>query len=460
MYFHSSTKRNRGVILTPEGWHKLQAADVFYSELGERYSLEKLGEYASLDRRTVSKILGRKQGVDRRTLQLFFQAFDLELAETDYEIGDRRGNINHTAYDNNDDQKSLELPEGEIDYYPDGPVPSQSRFYIERPPIEELAKAEVNKPGSLVRIKAPRQMGKSSLLLKIMEVASRQNYRVVHLDFQQADESIFANSDRFLRWFCNYVALHLGLKPQLNHWWDEEIGSKICSTHYFQECILEQIETPLLLSLNEVNIIFEHPTISKDFLPLLRFWHEQAKQDDLFQKLRLVIVHSTEVYVPLNIHQSPFNVGLTLELPQFNREQILELARRYNLGCMDKTKVERLMAMVGGHPYLVRLALYHLSYRGITLEQLLAQAPTQKGIYHHHLQSQLSILRQKPKLLAAFQQIVKADEGIAIDPLLAYQLDSLGLVKFKGNEVRSSCQLYSLYFNSLKVKVSEKSFRE
>ncbi len=43
---------------------------------------------------------------------------------------------------------------------------------------------------------------------------------------------------------------------------------------------------------------------------------------------------------------------------------------------------------MGGHPYLVRIALYHLAQEQITLEELLQQAPTQGGIYgnilRHH----------------------------------------------------------------------------
>ena len=447
MYFSNSTKRNRGVVLTAKGWHKLKDKEVLHSEYGDRLSLEKLGERANLDRRTVSKIIGRKQGVDRRTIQLFFEAFDLKLEEEDYTNRDRQSG-----------DKPIEIADGEIDYFPDGPVPLQSRFYIERPPIEELAKSKINAPGSIVRIKAPQQMGKSSLLQRVMEVAIRQKYRVVHLDLQQADQSVYLNSDLFLRWFCANVALKLGFKPHLKDYWDEDIGSKVCCTTYFEEYILEKINTPLILILNEVNLIFEHPTISKDFLPLLRFWHEQAKQDEVFQKLRLVITHSTEVYVPLNIHQSPFNVGLTLKLPPFNQEQIEELARLYDLDCMGANEVKELMKMVGGHPFLIRLALYHLSQHKITLEQVLEQAPTQEGIYRHHLQSQLNILRQKPNLLAAFQKIINAEKELSIDRLLAYQLERLGLIRFVKNGIEPACQLYNLYFKSLEVKVLNTKF--
>lgn len=48
--------------------------------------------------------------------------------------------------------------------------------------------------------------------------------------------------------------------------------------------------------------------------------------------MRLVVIHSTEVYVTLQLNQSPFsNVGFPIELPNFNSEQVQELAKRYGL---------------------------------------------------------------------------------------------------------------------------------
>ncbi|MBD2664646.1 AAA-like domain-containing protein [Richelia sinica FACHB-800] len=60
------------------------------------------------------------------------------------------------------------------------------------------------------------------------------------------------------------------------------------------------------------------------FFGLLRALHEEGKRREIWQKLRLVIVHSTEVYISLDINQSPFNVDLSVELPEFNNQQILD----------------------------------------------------------------------------------------------------------------------------------------
>jgi hypothetical protein len=106
------------------------------------------------------------------------------------------------------------------------------------------------------------------------------------------------------------------------------------------------------------------------------------------------------------------------------------------------------MAMVGGHPYLVQLALYHLCQENMTLEQLLQEAPTLAGIYKAHLQNYLAMLQAKPELAAAFKQVITVDEGVRLKPILAYELESMGLAKLYGDEVRPSCELYRLYYDS------------
>lgn len=158
--------------------------------------------------------------------------------------------------------------------------------------------------------------------------------------------------------------------------------------------------------MTRVDRVFEYPTIADDFFGLLRAWYEEAEYGDsdseLWAKLRLVVVHSTEVYIPLNVNQSPFNVGLSIELSEFSAEQVADLARRHGLN-LQINMVERLMNIVGGHPYLVRVALYHIAqevtlfnrrFSGSakeqkdleeSLDELLELAPTEAGIYQKEL---------------------------------------------------------------------------
>ncbi|WP_341529239.1 AAA-like domain-containing protein [Nostoc sp. UHCC 0302] len=341
--------------------------------------------------------------------------------------------------------------------FPSGPVSLDSRFYIFRPPIEELAYAEIAVPGSVIRIKAPKKTGKSSLILRLLAHAANQGFNTVSLDFQQADKVVFTSLDKFLRWFCANLSRELQLEPKLNDYWDEDMGSKVSCSIYFQRYLLPALESPLVLVLNEVDWLFDYPEIASEFLPLLRSWYEQARRTEIWQKLRLVLVYSTEIFVPLKLSQSPFNIGLPIKLFPFTKEQVQDLAQRHGLDWTDGKDAERLMAMVGGHPYLVRLALYHLVSKGgleRDLQQLLQQAPTATGIYNEYLNRYLLALRDEPELSTAFSQVINAEADVKLEPSLAHKLQSLGLINLEGDRCTPECELYRLYFRD-KLTVTE-----
>ena len=340
----------------------------------------------------------------------------------------------------------IPLPAAEPEL-PGGQVDVASQFYVERPPIEERCYQTIVQPSALIRIKAPRQMGKTSLMARILHHGSRQGYCTVPLTFQLVDKGVFANLDKFLKWFCAYVGRELHLPNQLDDYWDEIFGSKVNCKDYFEKYILPQIDSPLILGLDELDRVFQYPDIAEDFLGLLRAWHEESKRRDIWKKLRLIVVHSTEVYIPMNINQSPFNVGLPVDLPEFNSQQIQDLAARHNLN-WSEAEVEKLMAIVGGHPYLVRVALYHISRSDLTLDELKETAIADAGIYSDHLRRQLWNLEEYPELAQGMREIVAADSAVQLKAMQAFKLDSLGLVKLHGNECVPRCELYRQYFRS------------
>ncbi len=332
---------------------------------------------------------------------------------------------------------------------PNGQVRLASAFYVERVPYEAQCYREIGQPGSLIRIKAPRQMGKTSLMARILAQAKEQGYRTVPLSFQHADSSVFTSLNKLLQWFCAKITRKLKLPYQIDDYWSDMYGSKDNCTAYFEDCLLSTTEQPLVLGLDEVDRVFQYPTIADDFFGLLRAWYEEAGYgdtgSDLWEKLRMVVVHSTEVYIPLDINQSPFNVGLPIELSEFSTQQVQNLTQRHGLN-WHSTQVEQLMSIVGGHPYLVRVALYHIAQQQLTLTQLLDIAPTEAGLYGDHLRRHLWNLQQHPKLASAFTQVVTTNEPVELDSMLAFKLHSLGLVKLQGNFVTPRFNLYRQYF--------------
>ena len=328
---------------------------------------------------------------------------------------------------------------------PEGSVSLDSPFYIDRPPIEDECYDTIDRPGALIRIKAPRQMGKSSLMQRILNHSKQLNQKTACLNFQSADAEYLDNIDLFLQWFCASVSDELGLEEQLEKYWKGVLGSKNKCTNYFQRYLLTTIPEPITLGLDEVDQVFQHPNIAQEFFGLLRAWHEKGKNEPVWQKLRLIIVHSKEVYIPLNINQSPFNVGLPIELPELTAAQVTDLVQRHGLPWSDR-ETSQLMNIVDGHPYLVRKALYEIARGNLTLNEFAIAAPTEQGIFGDHLRRHLLNLNADPELAAAMRSVITSEQAIRVDPTLAFKLRSMGLVELQGNDVRPLCNLYRTYF--------------
>ena len=439
----SPPKRKRGVILSSQGWQRLQAIEHLFAvreNAADPFTLEQLSDRTGLSTKTITKARRREKPVDQITLQSYFAAFQLTLTVDDY--------MSQEA----SEQNSLATLTSLLRTPLKGQLALDSPFYLYRPPAENLLKREIFQPGALIRIRAPRQFGKTSLVAKGLAHAEEYGYRTAIVSVQMADHSIYESLDKFLRWLCATIARSLGLPHRLDELWQPIFGSSYSCNEYFETYLLPAEDSPLLLVIDEVNNVFNYPKISHDFFGLLRAWYERSHHStpgsEIWQQLRLTIVYSTDLFLPLNIHQSPFNVGLLIDLNPFTSEQVQELALRYGLSseviCSD-----RLVSFLGGNPYLTQLALFHLSQNTITITELYSNVITPDSIFDSHLRQQLAYLEAYPELKDAIQAIVKEPKGIELYPTHATRLQGLGLIRFQHQLAQLSCELYQLYFSSL-----------
>jgi hypothetical protein len=330
--------------------------------------------------------------------------------------------------------------------FPEGSIPLESRFYQVREGVESVCYGAIAKPGSLLRIKAPKLMGKTSLMTRILAQAKAQNYRTVQLDLGSIERGMITNLEKFLRWICLMVGRQCHLESRLAELWDPEIlGSNDNCTVYFEEYLLPTLNGPLVLGLDNIDRLFPYAQVVEDFLGMLRSWHEKGKILPQWRQLRLVMAYSTECYVPLDMNQSPFNAGIPIELKAFDAKQVKQWASLYGINWSD-SQGAALMEMVDGHPYLVSLALYEVGSGQMSLDQLLRSAATEAGIYTHHLRRHLETLQSSPALLDAFAQVVSASAPIELNSMQIYKLHSMGLIQQNDNQVQPSCRLYRDYF--------------
>jgi hypothetical protein len=289
-------------------------------------------------------------------------------------------------------------------------------------------------------------MGKTSLLARVLSHAQKLGYRCVPLSLQLADADVFQNFESFVRWFCAAIAWRLDADNTIDRYASLS-GSKMRCTTFLSD-LLRLSEDSLVLGLDEVDLVFENQGVAKNFFGMLRAWHEEGKNSATWKRLRMVIVHSTEVYVPLDINQSPFNVGLPFALPEFDRTQVLDIARRHGL-VWDTGDADSLIGWVGGHPYLIRVALYKLtrSKGSTSLTQLLSGASTDAGLFGDHLRRHLWNLHKYTDLATTMREVVSSNGPVEIASDHAFKLDSIGLIIFKTDGIVPRCKLYRDYFS-------------
>ena len=333
-------------------------------------------------------------------------------------------------------RKKLELPERALC--------SNSQFYVERSKMESDCYQQILEPGSMIRIKAPKLMGKTSLLNRIVKHTETNDYRLVRLNFRDAETKIFSDVNIFFEWFCENINQQLKLESNLDNL-KARGGILVNCKKYFQDEVLEAIDSPLVLALEEIDCIFCYNEISEDFFSMLRSWFDESRKTEIWENLRMVLLYSTNVYVELPYNQSPFNVGFEVELTEFSQQNILDLARRHQLS-WGTDEVVALMAMIGGYPYLVRKALYHLKDSNLSLAGILQNAATDVGIYRQYLHDYWANLQNYSELKAALKQVVSAGSAVKLEQVLEFKLLSTGLVKQNQHGITPSCRLYRDYF--------------
>lgn len=344
------------------------------------------------------------------------------------------------------DLQLLDLSQATSLEFPDGPVGLTSQYYCDRPPSETNCYAAIAQAGALIRIRAAHQMGKTSLLYRVLHHGEQLGYISVCLNFKLVDQRILQDLDRFLRWFCARVTQKLNIPIQLSDYWDDIFGSKTSCKDYFERYILPRCQQPLVLALDDVDTLFAYPATADGFFALLRAWYEDAKNMPLWAILRLVLVHSTDTYIPLNIHQSPFNVGIPIKLPEFNEVQIHDLARRHGLFWQPDDS-QKLMALLSGHPYLIRVALYQMAQASMTLDDVLNMALNVDAPFYAHLQQQLVLLKSQPNLMMALKSLL-TDPSSRLHPSELFQLTRIGLITMQQGQICIRCELYRHWFQA------------
>jgi hypothetical protein len=327
-----------------------------------------------------------------------------------------------------------------------GAVPLDSQLYVTRPTDEAFYHA-VARQDSIVLIKGARQMGKTSLLARGVQLAREAGYKVVLTDFQKLNAAQLSSVDAFYRALCDMIAGQLELDVYPEQVWDTYGGGPNSKfERYLRREVLGKLSGSLLWGMDEVDRLFLCD-FSSDVFGLLRSWHNERALNPTgpWERLTLAIAYATEAHLFItDLNQSPFNVGTRLALRDFTLEQVQDLNRRYGNVLHDESEVEQLYQLVGGQPYLTRRALNEIKMQNLSFAELTEQAARDEGLFGDHLRRILVSLAQDETLCDMIRDIIRGQAKLDLNRF--YRLRSAGILSGEtAREARLRCQLYATY---------------
>ena len=327
---------------------------------------------------------------------------------------------------------------------PEGTMPHQSPFYIERETDHEALQALSEMNGVTITIKGPRQMGKSSLLNRLMADGSNHGMKTAFIDFQMIENSAIENADVFYRQFCSLLSWEFEVEDHTEEFWKNPLGQVQKTTNYVTKYLLKELpETKLLLAMDEVERMFTSPFRS-DFFSMLRSWHNNRARGGDWTRFNMALVTSTEPYQLIaDLNQSPFNVGAVMELKDFTLTQVVNLNQCHG-NPLSAEQVAKIFELLGGHPYLTRKALYLVASKRATFDNIVKNACEDDGSFGDHLRNHLFRMSDYQELKSNLMQIIKYQR--CTDEHVFFRLRGAGLVKRVGNDVLPRNALYAEYF--------------
>lgn len=326
-----------------------------------------------------------------------------------------------------------------------GTMPPDSAFYVERQADGDcwghLSQGQV----ITIFVQAPRQVGKSSLMRRMAYRAKKTlDIETVFIDFERFSEQQLEDEEDFLIELCFMIGDALGIPEAIDRYWGSRRRSNLvkCS-NYLSRHIIRSYNKPFILAMDEVERLLDKP-MRNNFFGMLRTWHNDRAWDPTYAKMSLFLSSSTEPHLFIdNPNQSPFNVAQPVLLHDFTFSEVIELNRRHQ-SPLNQDQVSALMDLLGGHPFLTRLAFYELRTHRYDFDTLLTNATSDTGPFAQHLHYYWQKILDMPELKPLLSQICEQRRNL--EDKLYYRLKGAGLIKKAGSQVVMRNNLYKQYF--------------
>ncbi|QQS47794.1 MAG: AAA-like domain-containing protein [Acidobacteriota bacterium] len=217
--------------------------------------------------------------------------------------------------------------------------------------------------GHYCYVLTPRQMGKSSLMIRTARRLRDAGLKVAALDLTAAGQNLSVE-----QWYGGLLAQmgqQLDLEDELLDYWRDHafLGPLQRWVSAIRERVLPRIRERLIIFIDEIDTVRSLPFGTDEFFAGIRELFNKRTLDTELNRLNFCLLGvATPTDLIRNPLITPFNIGHRIELLDFTEKEALQLAQGLNRDEITNQRLlKRIYYWTSGHPYLTQLLCHSVA---------------------------------------------------------------------------------------------------
>ncbi|MFN6468359.1 MAG: AAA family ATPase [Nostoc sp. SerVER01] len=356
------------------------------------------------------------------------------------------------------------------DYQIGGSLPMDAPTYVVRSADRHLYKALMH--GNFCYILNARQMGKSSLMVRMMHHLQQEGFSCTAIDLTRIGSDNITPAQWYLglavELWQNFDLLD---KVNLPVWWNEykDLSPTQKLSQFIENILLKQIQSEkIYIFVDEIDSVLGLNFSVNDFFALVRFCYNQRSINVEYRRLTFAFFGVATPSDLISDHKrTPFNIGQPIQLEGFKEDEVYPLGEGLKEKVSDAVAIRKVIREVlhwtNGQPFLTQ-KLCKLIRNSSSVIPANAEAEwienlvQTNAIENWESQDEPEHLRtirdrilnsdlQVNKLLELYRQILHQGEILSVDSSEEKELLLSGLIIKQQGSLKVQNRIYQLIFN-------------